>query len=107
MAGSIVSEANRQEVSGRILEILHTLTADQDVELTLNTQLCDLGIDSVCVAYLIGDVQQHYALGDALYTALVTAGKPIMTLRISHLVDHICQARSESIMRGGERDAAT
>lgn len=85
-------DTERAAVSGHVLELLQSLTQDTDIgPITLDTRLSDTGLDSVCVAYLIGEVQQYYELHDALYRALVTANVPILSLQVSRLVDSICE----------------
>jgi acyl carrier protein len=86
------SEIGREDVANHILEMLRTLTEDVNIDpITLQTYLGDTGLDSVCMAYLIGEVQQKYELQDAVYRALVKANSPILTLRVSEIVNCVCE----------------
>ena len=89
-----VSEEESRQATAEILSILQSLTADQDIQLTTDTPFCDLGVDSVCLAYLVGDLQQQHGLGDALYRGLVDFGQPLSQLRVSQLADQLCRARN-------------
>jgi len=87
------ADVERDSVVEHVLEVLRSLTQDVDVDpITLQTCLGDTGLDSVCVAYLIGEIQQYYGLKDALYRALVKANLPILTIRVYQLVDCVCEA---------------
>lgn len=87
------NDIGREGVTSHVLNMLRTLTEDIDVDpITLQTPLCDTGLDSVCVAYLIGEIQQYYGLQDAVYKALVKANLPILTIRVFQLVDCVCAA---------------
>jgi hypothetical protein len=86
------NEIGREDVANDILEMLRTLTNDVDIDpITLQTYMGDTGLDSVCMAYLIGEIQQKYELQDAVYRALVKANSPILTLRVSEIVDCVCE----------------
>jgi len=86
------TEIGREDVANHLLEMLRTLTQDVDIDpITLQTCLGDTGLDSVCVAYLIGEIQQQYALRDCVYRALVKTNTPILTLRVSEIVDCVCE----------------
>ena len=88
-------DVERDSVAEYILEMLRSLTQDVDIgPITLQTCLGDTGLDSVCIAYLIGEIQQYYRLKDALYRALVKANMPILTLRVYQLVDCVCESLS-------------
>jgi hypothetical protein len=60
------------------------------------TQMGDTGLDSICVAYFIGELQQFYGLGDALYKMLVAANRPILQVRVSDLVEFIARDTSKA-----------
>jgi hypothetical protein len=87
----------REDVANHIMEKLRSLTEDVDIDtITLQTCMGDTGLDSVCVAYLIGDIQQKYELGDAVYRALVPGVSPILTLQVSEIVDCVCECLVQS-----------
>ncbi len=91
------ADVERDSVVEHVLEVLRSLTQDVDVDpITLQTCLGDTGLDSVCVAYLIGEIQQYYGLKDALYRALVKANLPILTIRVYQLVDCVCEALAQN-----------
>jgi acyl carrier protein len=82
----------REAVASHVVEILQSLLIDKDPgPITLETALGDTGLDSVCVASLIGDIQQSYGLRSALFRALVKPNVPILTLRVSEIVDCVCE----------------
>jgi len=75
-----------------LVEILQTLAQDCNVPITSETSFEEIGVDSVSVAYLIGEIQQSYGLRDALYKALVKNNEPILALHLSKFVDCLCEA---------------
>src|SRR5580698_4982644 len=88
MPNAKLDDGTREAVASHVLEILRSLVQDEDATpITLETCLGDTGLDSVCGACLIGDIQQSYGLRDALYTALVKPSVPVLTLRVSQFVD--------------------
>jgi hypothetical protein len=85
----MMQDRAKQEATTHVLEILQCLTADKDVNLSLGMTLSDTGLDSVCIAYLIGDLQQYYALNDSLFTAITAAQLPLMAMTVSRLIDFV------------------
>lgn len=89
--GEAMGGIGREDVTNYILGKLRSVTEGVDIdEITLQTCVGDTGLDSVCVAYLIGDIQQNYKLGDAVYRALIPGESPILTLRVTEIVDCVC-----------------
>ena len=78
------------EVFRHVSEVLAALSEDADGSpIGYETRLGDTGLDSICIAYFIGDLQVFYGLGDALYKRLIVAGLPLLEVRVSELVEFI------------------
>jgi hypothetical protein len=94
-----LNSEKREAVANHVLQILQSLALDSDAEaITGETALGDIGLDSVSIAYLIGEIQQSYGLRDALYRALLGGANPppIVNLRVSHLIDSIYETLTET-----------
>jgi hypothetical protein len=91
-----LNSEKREAVQNHVLGILQSLAVDSDPEaITGETALGDIGLDSVSIAYLIGEIQQSYGLRDALYRTLLGTNLPIVNLRVSHFVDRICETLAQ------------
>lgn len=56
-------------------EILTDVTEDWDVgEITVDTRLIDLGMESISLVYLIAELQQSYGLGNELFRKMRAEG---------------------------------
>jgi acyl carrier protein len=95
----------RQDILAYIIEILTEITADWDVgEISSETQLGNLGLESISLVYLIGEVQHYYHLQDLLFEKLRTAGKKIADLRVTDVVDYVSDILTTlSVGPGGRR----
>jgi hypothetical protein len=99
-------ETVRDQVAAHVLGMISSLTQEMDLApITLESCLGDTGLDSVSVAYLIGEIQQHYRMGDGLYKALVRANFPILKTQVGTLVDLVCEglAQGDRAVAGGVR----
>ena len=95
----------RGEILRYILEILREVTADWDVgEISPETRLGDLGLESISLVYLIAEVQHYYNLQDLLFQKLRMAVINIKDLRIADVVDLVCEVLAMlRVGAGGDR----
>jgi hypothetical protein len=71
-----------------VLELLEEITADRDVgPLSADDALGELGLESINLVYLIAELQQEYALGDALISALRERRIDVRRLTAGELAD--------------------
>jgi acyl carrier protein len=86
------------EVLPYVIQVLREVTADWDVgEISAETSLGNLGLESINLVYFIAELQQHYGLQDRLFTRLRTSGRPVPDLRVSDVVDLVEASRSTPI----------
>jgi hypothetical protein len=94
----------RDEIFNFIIEMLKDISADYDVgEISAETQLGSVVLESISLVYLIGDLQQHYQLQDLLLQRLRRAKVHIKCMRVADMVDLVCEvlpALSASAPRG-------
>lgn len=83
-------DTSREAVLRHICEMLEVLIQDPGgPPVTSATRLSDAGLDSICSAYLIGELQQFYGLGDILYRKLFVADNPVQHIQVCDLVELI------------------
>lgn len=66
-------------------EILADVTADWDIEpgeITLETRLVDIGMESISLVYLIAELQQAYGLGDRLFQKMREEGSLLKDMTV-------------------------
>lgn len=69
-----------------LLELLEDITAEWDCgRISAATELGSMGIESINLVYLLAEVQQEYALGDGLLSALREEEIDIRGLRVGEL----------------------
>lgn len=93
------SEQNmeRQAILQYVVGILQEITADWDVgEITIETCLGNLGLESISLVYLIAEIQQHYNLQDALFKRLRADEVNITLMRVGDIVDLVSELASPS-----------
>ena len=75
-----------------VLQVLQEVTAEWDIQaLTAETQLGDLGMESINLVYFIAEVQQHYNLEDRLFIRLKQGGTLLINLRVCDIVELISE----------------
>jgi len=64
-----------QKIFESLKELLQDINEDWDEgEVTTETRLLDLGMESISLVYLIAELQQMYGLGDALFRKMRDEG---------------------------------
>jgi acyl carrier protein len=87
----------REAILQYVVGILREITADWDVgEITAETCLGNLGLESISLVYLIAEIQQHYDLRDLLFKRLRAAEVNITLLRVADIVDLVSELASPS-----------
>jgi len=88
-----------------VVDVLTNVTAEWDVgEISAETRLGGLGLESISLVYLIAEIQQHYNLQDRLFTKLRTAGIDIRELRVADLAEFVREIlASGRVPPGGAR----
>lgn len=84
-------EPTREDVQEYVVGLLSEITADWDVEISSTTDLGSLGLESISLVYLIGEVQQRYGLRDVLFQRLRSEETSIMDLRVADVVTYVCE----------------
>ncbi len=98
-------DTTREAILSFVTEILAEVAADWDVGPILpETQLGELGLESISLVYLIGEIQQRYHLQDRLFQSLRAAEINIAKMRIADIVDFVCDILSNprANVAGGE-----
>lgn len=84
-----------QEDVGRVLrEIFEDLEDDlglDDVALTPETRLLDLGLESISLVYLVSELQQHYGLGDRLFARMRAQELLLKDMRVGEVQDMVVE----------------
>ena len=86
------------DVSAVLHEIFEDLGEDLDlgtVDLTAETRLLDLGLESISLLYLVSELQQHYALGDRLFRRMREAGALIRDLSVGELQSMVVALKND------------
>ena len=78
------------EVLAQVIGILQEITADWDVgEISADSQLATLNLESINFVYFIAELQQKYALQQQLFTRIREADRPLGDLRVGDVVDFV------------------
>jgi acyl carrier protein len=94
----------REAILQYVVGILREITADWDVgEITAETCLGNLGLESISLVYLIAEIQQHYDLRDLLFKRLRAVEMNITLLRVADIVDLVSELASPSKVGAQER----
>jgi aryl carrier-like protein len=63
-----LSDGDSEKIFESLKELLKDISEDwETVEVTTETRLVDLGMESISLVYLIAELQQMYGLGDTLF----------------------------------------
>ena len=95
MEGSCVSEAGSSyDDFQKIFETLKTLLKDinedwEAGEVTTDTRLVDLGMESISLVYLIAELQQMYGLGDALFRKMRGEGTFLKDMTVGDVLNSL------------------
>lgn len=82
------------EVLAYMIGVLQEITADWDVgEITADSRLATLNLESINLVYLIAELQQKYDLGQQLFLRIRAADRPLADLRVVDVVDLVLELR--------------
>lgn len=73
---------------GSLKELLDDINdGTEGPEVTLDTRLVDLGLESISLVYLMAELQQMYGLGDALFRQMRNEGTLIKDLSVGDILN--------------------
>jgi acyl carrier protein len=82
------------EVMDHVIGILREITADWDVgEISAESRLAILNLESINLVYFIAELQQKYGLQQRLFTQIRSAGRPLADLRVADIVNFVQEIR--------------
>lgn len=67
-----------------------------DLTLSPETRLIDLGLESISLVYLISELQQHYGLGDRLFRQMRENELLLKDMRVSQIQDMVVALASSN-----------
>lgn len=77
-----------------MMEILGDIAEDWDAtDVSLDTRLIDLGIESISLVYLIAEMQQHYGLNDRLFRKMRAEGSLLKDMTVGAILRSIEELR--------------
>ena len=82
----------KQELFDSLRDILSDITEDWDIdmdEVSPDTQLLDLGLESISLVYLIAELQQEYSLGDELFRKMRAEGTLLKEMSVDDVLSAI------------------
>jgi acyl carrier protein len=82
--------ATREDVGQVLREIFRDLEDDlgiEDMALTPDTRLIDLGLESISLVYLVSELQQHYKLQTKLFRHMREQDLLLKDMRVSDIED--------------------
>jgi acyl carrier protein len=101
MANTTVSDQKVAEIFGALKEILADINEDWDVgEVTYDTRLVDLGMESISLVYLIAELQQTYDLEDKLFRKMRSEGSLLKDMAVGDILTSL-----NELMDGSAADA--
>jgi acyl carrier protein len=78
------------EVFAAIRALIEDVAEDWDPgEISADTRLVDLGMESISLVYLIAELQQQLGLGDRLFNQMRTDGTQLKDMKVGDLVQSI------------------
>lgn len=88
------------EVLAHVIGILQEITADWDVgDISPDSRLAALNLESINFVYFIAELQQKYALQQQLFTRIRAADRPLADLRVVDVVDFVQEMRGAGEQR--------
>jgi acyl carrier protein len=91
------------EVLAHVIGILTEITGEWDVgEISAESPLAALNLESINFVYFIAELQQKYALQQRLLTRIRSTERPLADLRVVDLVDFVQEVRNEGQQRREE-----
>jgi acyl carrier protein len=90
------------EVLAHVIGILKEITGDWDVgEISAESRLAALNLESINFVYFIAELQQKYALQQRLLARIRSTDQPLADLRVVDVVDFVQEIRGD---RQGRRE---
>ena len=82
--------AGRGEVLAHVIRILEEITDDWDVgEISADSRLAALNLESINLVYFIAELQQKYGLQQRLFTRIRSTARSLGDLRVGDIVDFV------------------
>jgi hypothetical protein len=84
----------RDAVLAHVVGVLKAITDEWDVgEISADSQLAALNLESINLVYFIAELQQTYGLQQRLFLRIRSADQPLTELRVSDVVDFVQEIR--------------
>jgi acyl carrier protein len=84
----------RDEVLAHVIGVLEAITGEWDVgEISADSRLAELSLESINLVYFIAELQQTYGLQQQLFTRIRSADRPLADLRVADVVDFVQETR--------------
>ncbi|MBK1635014.1 phosphopantetheine-binding protein [Rhodovulum adriaticum] len=83
---------SRENVLAVLTEVFEDLGDDLELEttdLTPDSKLLDLGLESISLVYLVSELQQHFGLGDRVFKALREEGRLLKDMTVDDIVTSV------------------
>ena len=94
----------RDAVMVHVIGVLEAITDEWDVgEISADSQLGALNLESINLVYFIAELQQTYRLQQRLFTRIRSADRSLTELRVSDVVDFVQEIRGARHRREEER----
>jgi acyl carrier protein len=78
------------EVLAHVIRVLEEITDDWDVEqISADSQLAALNLESINLVYFIAELQQKYGLQQQLFTRIRSTGRLLGDLRVADIVEFV------------------
>jgi acyl carrier protein len=75
---------------GSLKELLDDINdGAEGPEVTLETRLVDLGLESISLVYLTAELQQMYGLGDAMFRQMRSEGTFIKDMSVGDIINSL------------------
>jgi hypothetical protein len=79
-----------QSLFRSLKELLQDINDDSDSgEVTLETRLVDLGLESISLVYLMAELQQMHGLGDALFRLMRGKGMLMKDMSVGDILNSL------------------
>jgi len=90
MSGAELTEMTKQKVLASLKELLNDINEDwEGDEVTIETRLVDLGLESISLVYLIAELQQLYGIGDRLFKKMREEGTFLKDMTVGSIVNSL------------------
>lgn len=90
MLGGEPIAGTSQKVLQSLKELVSDINEDWEVgDLTTETRLVDLGLESISLVYLIAELQQLYGVGDRLFRKMRDEGTFLKDMTVGSIVDSL------------------